>query len=167
MSQTALHLRYPTSYCAHTWSHNKSLNVHFWHAQFGVKDHVGVTGVKKVIFTKNVIFPSYYMVWSWDYAHSSVRYHLQKLWVLKFTRGHLGSQGSKGHFHQKCYFIFGLHGVVMWLMIIHQLDLLYTSYGLKIHPGSFGVTGVRSFSPKMLFLLYSLHGIIIRLKHIH
>ena len=73
---------------------------------------------------------------------------------LKFIRGHLGSQGSKGHFHQNCYFSYRLHGMVMWLIYIHQLDNLYKSYRFKIHPGSFGVTGVkRSISPKLLFLL--------------
>ena len=28
-------------------------------------------------------------------------------------------------------------------MYMHQLDPLYKSYGSKIHPGSFGVTGVK------------------------
>ena len=44
--------------------------------------------------------------------------------------------------------------MTMGLMHIDQLDTLYKSMGLEIHPGSLGVTGVtRSFSPKMLFLL--------------
>ena len=45
---------------------NKCMNVHLWHDQIGVKGHVGVTGVKKVIFTKNAISPTDYMVWSCD-----------------------------------------------------------------------------------------------------
>ena len=87
--------------------HNiKSVNAHFWRDQFGVKGHVGVTGVKKVIFTKNAISPSDYMVWSRD----------------------------------SCIYI--------------SLTPSTKVIGLKIHPGSLGVTGVkRSFSPKMLFLL--------------
>ena len=126
----------------------------------------------------------------------------------------MGSQGSKVHFDQNCYFSYRLHGMVMWLIYIYQLDTLYKSYrfknspgviwghwgqkviftkiaisptdymvwlcdscifinwipstkiiGLKIHPGSFGVTGVNtSFSPKMLF--FRVHGMVMRLMHI-
>ena len=43
----------------------------------------------------------------------------------------LGSPGSKGHLHQKCYFSFRLHGMVMGLMHIYQLDTLYKSYGSR------------------------------------
>ena len=35
---------------------NKSANAHFWLDQFGIKGHVAVTGVKKVIFTKMLFF---------------------------------------------------------------------------------------------------------------
>ena len=45
---------------------NKSVNAHFWHDQFGVKGHDGVTGVKKVIFTKIAISSTDHMVWSCD-----------------------------------------------------------------------------------------------------
>ena len=46
----------------------------------------------------------------------------------------MGSQGSKGYL-KKCYFSFILHGMVMWLMMVHQLDPLYTKYGSKNSPG--------------------------------
>ena len=36
------------------------------HDQIGVKGHVGVTGVKKVIFTKNATPPTDYVAWSCD-----------------------------------------------------------------------------------------------------
>ena len=49
--------------------------------------------------------------------------------------GPLKSLGSKGHFHQKCYFSFRLPGIVMGLMHIHQLDNLYKSYGSRNSPG--------------------------------
>ena len=68
----------------------------------------------------------------------------------------MGSLGSKRSISPKLLFLYRLHGMVMWLMHIHQLDTLYKSYQwpLKNYPGSFGVTGVkRSFSPKLLFLL--------------
>ena len=45
---------------------NKSVNAHFWHDQFGIKGHDGVTGVKKVIFTKIAISSTDHMVWSCD-----------------------------------------------------------------------------------------------------
>ena len=45
---------------------NKFANAHFWHDQFGVKGHDGVTGVKKVSFTKIVISSTDYIVWSCD-----------------------------------------------------------------------------------------------------
>ena len=47
----------------------------------------------------------------------------------------MGSQGSKGHFHQKCYFSFRLHGMAMGLIHIDQLDTLYKSYGSRNSPG--------------------------------
>ena len=76
------------------------------HDQIRVKGHVGVTGVKKVIFTKNATSPTNYRVWSCD----------------------------------SCTYI--------------SLTPSTKVMGLKIHPGSFGVTGVkRSFSLKTLLLL--------------
>ena len=35
---------------------SKWVNAHLWHDQFGVKGHVGFTGVKKIIFTKKCYF---------------------------------------------------------------------------------------------------------------
>ena len=167
------------------------------------RGHLGVTGVKKVIFTKNAISHSDYMVCSRDSCICISLTPSTKVIGLKIQLGsRWGHRGQKGHFHQNCYFSFRLHGMVTWLMHIHQLDPLYKSYriknspgvtwghrgqkviftknaispsdymvwsrdsciyisltpstkviGLKIHPGSLGVTGVkRSFSPKMLFL---------------
>ena len=46
-------------------------------------------------------------------------------------RSRWGHWGQKGHFHQNCYFSYRLHGMVMWLMHIHQLDSLYKSYRFK------------------------------------
>ena len=110
---------------------NKCMNAH---DQFGVKGHVGVTGVKKVIFTKNTIILFLLQI-TWNgpvtHAYSSARYLLQKLSAQILIWGHLGSQGSKGHFHQKCYFSYRLHGLIMWLMHMNQLDTLYKSYRFK------------------------------------
>ena len=57
------------------------------------------------------------------------------LWVWKFIRGHLGSQGSKAHFHQKRCNSYRLHGMVMWFMHMHQLDTLYQSNGCENSSG--------------------------------
>ena len=66
----------------------------------------------------------------------------------------MGSQGSKGHSHQKCCFSFRLHGMVVGLMHIHQLDTFYKSYWTRNSPRViWGHRGQKSISPKMLFLL--------------
>ena len=54
---------------------------------------------------------------------------------LEIHPGSLGSQGSKVHFHQKCYFSFRLHGMAMGLIHIDQLDALYQCYELGNSPG--------------------------------
>ena len=60
---------------------NKSANAHFWHDQFGVKGHVGVTGVKSPFSPKML----YLLQIKWydhgTHVYSSARYPLQKLWV--------------------------------------------------------------------------------------
>ena len=123
--------------------------------RYRIKNSSGVTWGhrgQKVIFKKKPLFLQQ-ITW-YDHvthAYSSARYPLQKWLIWKFTPGHLGSQGSKGHFHQKCYFSFRVHGMVMRLMHINQLNTLYKRYWIK---NSSGVTWVkRSFShKKMLFL---------------
>ena len=65
----------------------------------------------------------------------------------EWVKGHVGSKRSKT---QKRY-SYSLQGMVTWLMHMHQLDPSTKVITLNVHPGSFGVTGVkRSFSPKML-----------------
>ena len=44
---------------------------------------------------------------------------------LEIHTGSFGVTGSKSHFHQKCYFSYSLHGIIMRLKHIHQLDTLY------------------------------------------
>ena len=122
---------------------------------------------QKVIFTKNAISPTDYMPWSWN-SYIFISYiPSTKVMGLEIQSGSFGVTGSKGHFYQKCYFSFRLHGMVIGLMHIHQLDTLYKVMGLEFHPGSFGVTGVkRSFSPKCYFS-FRLHGMVMGLMHIH
>ena len=92
-------------------------------------------------FTKIVISPTDYMVWSCDSCIFISQIPSTKTFGLKSTRGHLGSQGSKGHFHQKCFFSFWVHGMVMRPMHIDQLNTLYKSYRIKIHLGHLGLQG--------------------------
>ena len=69
------------------------------------------------------------------HVHASAWPPLQKLSLYKIIQGHLGSLGSKGHFHQKCYFSYRLHGMVTRLMHMHQLETLYKNYRFKNSPG--------------------------------
>ena len=52
-----------------------------------------------------------------------------------------GHRDQKVIFTKKCYFSNRLHGMDMWLMHIYQIDTSTEVIGLKIHLGSFGVTG--------------------------
>ena len=65
-----------------------------------------------------------------------------------------GSQGSKVHFHQKCYFSFRLNGMALGLLHIHQFDTLYKSYGSRNSAGViWGHRGQKVIFTKMLFFL--------------
>ena len=102
------------------------------HDQIRVKGHVGVTGVKKVIFTKNATSPTDYRVWSCDSCTCISLTPSTKVMGQKFTRGHLGSQGSKR-----------LTATSLQITGYGHVTHVHTVMGLKIHPGSFGVTGVK------------------------
>ena len=57
--------------------------------------------------------------------------------------------GSKGQFHQICYFSSMLHSMTITLIHDDQFETLNLCYGVTM--GSFGVTGVkRLFSLKLL-----------------
>ena len=45
--------------------------------------------------------------------------------------GHLGTLGSKGHFHYKCYNLSMLHSMTIGLIHVHQFETLYLCYGVK------------------------------------
>ena len=90
---------------------------------------------QKVIFTKNAISPTDYMLWSCDSCILISYIPSTKVMGLEIQSGSFGVTGVKGHFHQKCYFSFRLHGMVIGLMHIHQLDTLYKSYGSRNSPG--------------------------------
>ena len=65
------------------------------YTRFDLKGHVGVTGVKKVIFTRKVSTPLGYMVWLWDsWTWSSLR-PSTKVIILKNYPGSFGVTGVK------------------------------------------------------------------------
>ena len=182
----------------------------------GLKIHpgsFGVTGVKKVIFTKNATSPTNYRVWSCDSCTYISLTPSTKVMGLKIHPGSFGVTGVKRSFSLKTLLLLQFTGYghvthvhasawpplyksygsknspgVIWghrgqKVIFTKNATSPTDYrvrsrdsctyirltpstnvmGLKIHTGSFGVTGVkRSFSPKMLLLLeITWHGHII------
>ena len=67
----------------------------------GVRGHDGVTGVKKVIFTKQASGPTEYLALTHDLRICICLTPSTKVITLKLILGHVGSQGSKGNFHHK------------------------------------------------------------------
>ena len=117
--------------------------------QFGVNQ--GLRG-QRVIFNKTTISPSGYTVWSYDLCIFISSIPSTKVIRSNFIWGHLGSQGSKGLFHQKCYNSSMLHSMTKRLIHIHKPEPLYPCYGATGQPGVIWVhMGQRSFSLKMLF----------------
>ena len=120
----------------------------------GVKGHVGVTGVKKVIFTKNATSPTDYRVWSCDSCTCISLTPSTKVMGLKIHPGSFGVTGVKKVIFTKNatstnYRVWSCDSCT-YISLTPSTKVM----GLKIHPGSFGVTGVkRSFSLKTLLLL--------------
>ena len=66
--------------------------------QFDLKGHVGVTGVKKVIFTKNVSSHLYYVAGSHNSCILISIVFSIKVINHRSIRGHLGHRGQKCEF---------------------------------------------------------------------
>ena len=82
--------------------------------------------------------------------------------------GHLGSQGSKGHFTKKASSSTNCIALMQDLYICTSLSPFTKVMGLENHSESFGVTGFkRLFSPKKICNSSILHSITIRLIHVH
>ena len=136
--------------------HKYRLTIPFmWHDQIRVKGHVGVTGVKKVIFTKNATSPTDYRVWSCDSCTCISLTPSTKVMGLKIHPGSFGVTGVKKVIFTKNatsptnYRVWSCDSCT-YIRLTPSTKVM----GLKIHPGSFGVTGVkRSFSLKTLLLL--------------
>ena len=136
--------------------HKYRLTIPFMsHDQIRVKGHVGVTGVKKVIFTKNATSPTDYRVWSCDSCTCISLTPSTKVMGLKIHPGSFGVTGVKRSFSLKTLLLLQFTG---YGHVTHVHASAWPPstkvMGLKIHPGSFGVTGVkRLFSLKTLLLL--------------
>ena len=136
--------------------HKYRLTIPFMsHDQIRVKGHVGVTGVKKVIFTKNATSPTDYRVWSCDSCTCINLTPSTKVMGLKIHPGSFGVTGVKKVIFTKNatsptnYRVWSCDSCT-YISLTPSTKVM----GLKIHPGSFGVTGVkRSFSLKTLLLL--------------
>ena len=136
--------------------HKYRLTIPFMsHDQIRVKGHVGVTGVKKVIFTKNATSPTDYRVWSCDSCTCISLTPSTKVMGLKIHPGSFGVTGVKKVIFTKNatsptnYRVWSCDSCT-YISLTPSTKVM----GLKIHPGSFGVTGVkRSFSLKTLLLL--------------
>ena len=92
-------------------AHKFRLTIPFmWHDQIRVKGHVGVTGVKKGIFTKNATSPTDYRVWSCDSCTCISLTPSTKVMGLKIHPGSFGSQGSKRSFSLKTLLLLQITG---------------------------------------------------------
>ena len=95
-SHTSLHLI--LTKLAHS---DRYLN-HYSHTKDGgVRGHYGVTGVKKVIFTKNASSPSDYVASTRDFCICSSLTPSTKVMVLKNCQGSFGVTGVKSSFSPK------------------------------------------------------------------
>ena len=126
---------------------------HYSHTKDGgVRGHYGVTGVKKVIFTKNASSPSDYVASTRDFCICSQLDPLHKSYGPKKLSGVIwGHWGQKFIFPKKASSPSDYVALTRDLCICSSLTPSTKVMVLKINPGSFGVTGVkRSFSLKML-----------------
>ena len=95
----------------------------------------GVTGVKRSFSLKMLLFVHVTQHEHKTHTSSSALDPLPMLWGQMSIWGHLGSQGSRGHFHSKCYNSSMLHSMTIWLIHVHQLETLFLCYGVKCQTG--------------------------------
>ena len=88
--------------------------IYLSHDQIRVKGHVGVTGVKKVIFTKNATSPTDYRVWSCDSCTCISLTPSTKVMGLKIHLGSFEVTGVKRSFSPKMLLLLQItwHGYV-------------------------------------------------------
>ena len=66
------------------------------------------------------------------------------LWGQIPTWGHLGSQGSKGHFHQNCFNLSILNSLTIYSKHMHEPETPTYVVGSKINLGSLGIRQKRA-----------------------
>ena len=123
--------------------HKYRLTIPFmWHDQIRVKGHVGVTGVKKVIFTKNATSPTDYRVWSCDSCTCISLTPYTKVMGLKIHPGSFGVTGVKKVIFTKNatsptnYRVWSCDSCT-YISLTPSTKVM----GLKIHPGHLGSQG--------------------------
>ena len=85
----------------------------------GVRGHDGVTGVKKVIFTKKASSPTEYLALMRDLCICISLTPSTKVMVLKINPGSFGVTGVKRSFHQKGIKSFRIRSIDALLMHMH------------------------------------------------
>ena len=116
-----------------------------FYKSYGSKNSYGVIWghrSQKVISPKKLLTPTNYMAWSCDSCICISYIPSIKVMVLKI---HLVSQGSKDHFHKKCYNSSMLQSKTIRFKHVHKLETLYLCYGVK---GQLGV--IRGHSGQIL-----------------
>ena len=118
----------------------------------GVRGHDGVTGVKKVIFTKKASSPTNKVALTRDLYMCSQLDPLYKSYGSRKSPGVIwGHWGQKFIFTKKASSPSDYIASTCDLCICISLTPSTKVMGLENHPGSFGVTGVKSyFDIKML-----------------
>ena len=90
------------------------------------------------------------------------------LWGHMSIWGHLGTLGSKGHFHYKCYNLSILHSMTIGLIHVDQLETLVWLYGVKCQSGViWGHWGRKVICTKECYNSSMLHSMTIRLIQVN
>ena len=141
-SHTSLHL------ILTKFAHSDRYLSHYSHTKDGgVWGHYEVTGVKKVIFTKNASSPSDYVASTRDFCICSSLTPSTKVMALKNCQGFIwGHWGQKFIFPKKALSPSDYVALTRDLCICSSLTPSIKVMGIKIDLGSFGVTGVKMSS---------------------
>ena len=100
-----------------------------------------VTRGQKVKNHEKSIIPPYKTAWPWNYSICISVWPSIYGMGQRSIRGHLRSQGSKGHFNENVNKSTIQRSMTMKLMHMHQLNTLYLWCGSKVNQRSFEVTG--------------------------
>ena len=130
----------------------------------GLKIHpgsFGVTGVKRSFITKNATSPTVYRVWSCDSCTCISLTPLYKSYGSKNSPGVIwGHRGQKVIFTKNATsptdYRVRSRDSCTYIRLTPSTNVM----GLKIHTGSFGVTGVKRYFHQRCYFSYRLHGMV-------